>query len=79
MSTLLSFEDVGLRYGQGRWTLQGISFEVRSGETLGVIGRNGAGKSSLLRLISGLIAPDARNQRTCCWSSKFPIALGDMI
>lgn len=63
MSALLSFEDVGLRYSKDRrdnaWTLTGINFEVMSGETLGVIGRNGAGKSSLLRLMSGLIAPDA--------------------
>lgn len=63
MSALLSFEDVGLRYSRDRrdnpWTLQGVNFEVMKGETLGVIGRNGAGKSSLLRLMSGLIAPDA--------------------
>lgn len=63
MSALLSFEDVGLRYTRDRrdnpWTLQGVNFEVMKGETLGVIGRNGAGKSSLLRLMSGLIAPDA--------------------
>ncbi len=62
MSALLAFENVGLRYSRGGdspWTLRNVSFEVRSGETLGVIGRNGAGKSSLLRLMSGLIAPDA--------------------
>ncbi len=63
MSALLTFEDVGLRYSNDRrgnpWTLKGINFELKSGETLGVIGRNGAGKSSLLRLMSGLIAPDA--------------------
>lgn len=63
MTTLLRFEGVGLRYTNDRrgspWTLQDVSFDVRSGETLGIIGRNGAGKSSLLRLMSGLIAPDA--------------------
>lgn len=39
------------------WALKGISFEVKSGECLGVIGRNGAGKSSLLTLILGNIYP----------------------
>jgi lipopolysaccharide transport system ATP-binding protein len=66
MTTLLAFEDVGLRYSRSRggsadapWTLRDLTFQVERGETLGIIGRNGAGKSSLLRLMSGLIAPDA--------------------
>jgi lipopolysaccharide transport system ATP-binding protein len=41
------------------WALRDVSFEVREGEALAVIGANGAGKSSLLKLINGLIKPDA--------------------
>lgn len=41
------------------WALHDVSFDLHRGDTLGVIGRNGAGKSSLLRLIAGIIAPDA--------------------
>lgn len=37
--------------------LDGISFEVRKGETVGLIGSNGAGKSTLLKLISRITAP----------------------
>jgi homopolymeric O-antigen transport system ATP-binding protein len=40
------------------WAIEDISFDLRKGDTLGIIGRNGAGKSSLLRLISGIINPD---------------------
>ncbi|MEH0937849.1 ABC transporter ATP-binding protein [Micromonospora psammae] len=40
------------------WPLRDVSFTVAAGDTLGVIGRNGTGKSTLLRLIAGVLIPD---------------------
>jgi lipopolysaccharide transport system ATP-binding protein len=40
------------------WALQDVSLDVGAGEMVGVIGRNGAGKSSLLRLVGGIGEPD---------------------
>lgn len=39
------------------WALRDVSFEVHQGETLGIIGRNGAGKSTMLKLLSRITLP----------------------
>ncbi len=40
------------------WALRGVDVEVRAGEAIGVVGRNGQGKSTLLKLVAGVMLPD---------------------
>ena len=40
------------------WALREVSFHVRPGESIGVVGRNGQGKSTLLKLVAGVLLPD---------------------
>ncbi|MEO0935203.1 MAG: ABC transporter ATP-binding protein, partial [Cyanobacteria bacterium J06641_2] len=40
------------------WAIDNVSFKLHRGEALGLVGSNGAGKSTILRIISGLIKPD---------------------
>lgn len=56
-SKVLEFKDVSKAFGT-RQVLDGVSLLLRHGERVGVIGKNGTGKSVLLRLSLGLIEPD---------------------
>src|SRR5579884_4239110 len=56
VAPVLQVQDLVARYGQIT-ALKGISFEVHQGDIVALIGANGAGKSTTLRAISGLIRP----------------------
>lgn len=45
------------------WALRDVSFSVRPGEAIGVVGRNGQGKSTLLKLVAGVLLPDEGSVR----------------
>ncbi len=68
----LSAESLACRRG-GRQLFADLSFSVRAGEVLQVVGANGSGKTSLLRILCGLRPPDAGSVR---WQGQ-PIADAD--
>jgi ATP-binding cassette subfamily F protein uup len=58
MSTLLSANEIRLSYGY-QTLLAGVTLAVAAGEKIGMVGRNGCGKTSLLKILSGVQAPDS--------------------
>ena len=62
--TLLSIKDLQVHYG-GIEAVKGISFDVSEGEIVTLIGANGAGKSSVLRSIAGLVKPSGGSITFC--------------
>ena len=55
-NSILSFKDVSVYYGMIQ-ALHGMSFEVQKGQIVTLVGANGAGKSTTLRALSGLVKP----------------------
>jgi branched-chain amino acid transport system ATP-binding protein len=62
ITALLEIENVHGYYGKSH-ILQGVTLEVRAGEVVTLLGRNGAGKTSTLKSISGLLAPSGGRVR----------------
>jgi ABC-2 type transport system ATP-binding protein len=60
----VSFEEVTRRYGAVT-AVDSLSFQVERGETFGIIGPDGAGKTTTLRMVLGLLAPNAGRVVTC--------------
>jgi osmoprotectant transport system ATP-binding protein len=54
----ISLRDVLVTRGAAGLVLRGVSLEIEAGETVALVGRSGTGKSTLLKLINGLILPD---------------------
>ena len=83
--TILELDDVRFSYRVRKGlfrhvsypAVRGVSFDVRRGESLGIIGRNGCGKSTLLKVIAGIFRPDAGAiRRHCSRISLLSLSLG---
>ncbi len=58
MAAMLKVNDIHVYYGKIH-AVKGVSFEVNEGEIVSLIGANGAGKSTILKTVSGLMHPNS--------------------
>ena len=47
----IRFEQIGFHYGKGKGVIEGLSIDIRAGEKVGLVGRSGAGKTTLMNLL----------------------------
>ncbi|GAB4144971.1 MAG: metal ABC transporter ATP-binding protein [Patescibacteria group bacterium] len=72
-STLINCQDLSFSYG-GNKALQNISFEIKAGEYVALIGPNGGGKTTLIKILLGLLNPDSGSVRLF---NESPLHLGN--
>lgn len=75
---LVSIRDVRFAYGNSP-ALEGVSLEVEEGITVGVIGPNGGGKTTLLKLLLGQLEPDAGTITVAGLSPRKAVRRGDVM
>lgn len=79
MTALLRFDDVWRGYGRQE-VLRGLSFEVRPGEVYALLGRNGTGKTTAIKVLLGFLGPDAGSSQVLgCDSTRLTPDLRDRI
>jgi cobalt/nickel transport system ATP-binding protein len=54
---IITFNDVQYVYPDGKHAVNGVTFHIKRGESVGIVGANGAGKSSLLLMLMGILSP----------------------
>jgi ATP-binding cassette, subfamily F, member 3 len=57
-ASVLSFKDVGFEYARGRPLIENSSFSIEEGSKVTIMGQNGSGKSTMLKLIKGELFPE---------------------
>ena len=75
MEPIVSLQGATRHFGRVR-AVEDVSFEVERGEVFGLLGHNGAGKTTIIRLINGLLRVHAGNVRTF---GVDPTASGDSV
>lgn len=58
---VLSFNDVSFSYDGSKYVLENVSFDIKKGERVAIVGKNGAGKSTAAKLVCGIIKPKKGN------------------
>jgi energy-coupling factor transport system ATP-binding protein len=70
MMTILALDHVSYSYPNGYKAVENLNLQIQSGESLAIIGQNGAGKTTAVKLMNGLLKPNEGEVRVEDWNTK---------
>lgn len=75
-NAVLQMNDIRMRFGS-HYALKGVSLSIRRGEVFGLLGQNGSGKSTMIKVLAGFHQPEEGSE-VILWGQKMPLPLDQM-
>ncbi|WP_337269510.1 sugar ABC transporter ATP-binding protein [Oryzifoliimicrobium ureilyticus] len=73
---VLQMNNIRMRFGS-HYALKGVTLSVRRGEVFGLLGQNGSGKSTMIKVLAGFYQPEEGSE-VILWGQKMPLPLNQM-
>ena len=68
--SFVKVENITFKYPDGTVAVENVSFEIDKGEKVAIVGQNGAGKTTMVKLINGLLKPSIGSVIVDSWNTK---------
>jgi ribose transport system ATP-binding protein len=75
-NAVLAMNNIRMRFGS-HYALKGVSLSIRRGEVFGLLGQNGSGKSTMIKVLAGFHQPEEGSE-VILWGQKMPLPLNQM-
>ncbi|WP_075292314.1 sugar ABC transporter ATP-binding protein [Pararhizobium arenae] len=75
-NAVLQMNNIRMRFGS-HYALKGVSLSIRRGEVFGLLGQNGSGKSTMIKVLAGFHQPEEGSE-VILWGQKMPLPLNQM-
>ncbi|MDR6100530.1 ribose transport system ATP-binding protein [Agrobacterium larrymoorei] len=75
-NAVLSMNNIRMRFGN-HYALKGVTLSIRRGEVFGLLGQNGSGKSTMIKVLAGFHQPEEESE-VILWGQKMPLPLNQM-
>ncbi len=75
-NAVLQMNNIRMRFGS-HYALKGVTLSIRRGEVFGLLGQNGSGKSTIIKVLAGFHQPE-QGSEVILWGQKMPLPLSQM-
>ncbi|MDG6880881.1 putative ABC transporter ATP-binding protein YbhF [Clostridium perfringens] len=59
LENIIEVKEISKSFNNSNFKIENLSFELKKGQITGLVGKNGAGKTTIIKILIGLLAPDS--------------------